>query len=121
MATVTGVSHNRAAKWLPRSPLPLLALGILAVLAAMSALQATFPAEWQVGLAQWVDELDQWWRLNRAENVVYVGVLRPLALAVAYGLAEIQAQLELFGFPGVLLVVGTVALVVAGRRVAAVA
>src|SRR5690606_33744160 len=93
MVTLVGARQSRAAGWLPRSPLALAALGLLAVLAIVSGLQATFPGEWQVGLAQRIDELDQWWRLNRGENILFTGVFRPLALGVAYGLAEIQAQL----------------------------
>lgn len=121
MVTLVGARQSRAAGWLPRSPLALAALGLLAVLAIVSGLQATFPGEWQVGLAQRIDELDQWWRLNRGENILFTGVFRPLALGVAYGLAEIQAQLALLGWAGVLLVTGTVAAIVAGWRVAAVA
>jgi glycine betaine/proline transport system permease protein len=121
MATLTGARPQRVADWVPRSPWSWAAVALLAVLAIASGLQATFPAEWQVGLAQWVDELDQWWRLNRSDNPLFTAVFRPMAVGVALGLAEIEAQLALLGWIGVVVLVGTVAVVVAGVRVAGVA
>ncbi len=121
MTATTGALRGLPLHWLQRGPWALAAFAVLAVLAVASGLQVTFPDVWEVPLEQRVDELDRWWRLNRADQALYTGVFRPMAFAVAYGLAEIQGQLALLGWPGVLVVVGTVALVVAGWRVAAVA
>lgn len=121
MAVSAGVAQRRVVSWLPRHPLALAGLALLAVLAVASGLQVAFPEAWQIGLAQRVDELDQWWRLNRGENFLFTGVFRPMAVGVAYGLAEIQAQLALLGWPGVLATTGVIAIVVAGWRVAVVA
>ena len=106
---------------MPRSPLTWVALALLAALAVVSGLQAVFPPEWQIPLSQRVDELDRWWTLNRAENPLYTAVFRPMAYGVALGLAEVEAQLALMGWLGVIVVTATVALVVAGIRVAVVA
>ncbi|HSI92601.1 MAG TPA: ABC transporter permease subunit, partial [Jiangellaceae bacterium] len=121
MAVSAGVAQRRVVSWLPRNPLALAGLALLAVLAVGSGLQVAFPEAWQIGLAQRVDELDQWWRLNRGENILFTGVFRPMAVGVAYGLAEIQGQLALLGWPGVLATTGVIAIVVAGWRVAVVA
>ncbi len=99
----------------------LIGIALLAVLAIASGLQASFPDAWRLPLGAEVDALDRWWRLNRAGQPMYTSVFRPLAFAVAFGLAEVRAQLDLLGWPGVLLVVGTVAVAVAGWRVAVVA
>lgn len=102
-------------------PWAAIAFAVLAVLAVAGGWQAAFPDVWRMPLGSAVDDLDRWWRLNRAEQTIYTGVFRPLAFGVAYSLAEIRGQLELLGFGGVVLVVAAIATVVAGWRVAAVA
>jgi glycine betaine/proline transport system permease protein len=120
MSAVAGVLRGTVGDRLQHSPLALLALVGLAALALASGLQATFPEAWEVPLGERVDALDRWWRLNRGGHWLFTGLFRPLAVAVALGLAEVQAQLALLGWAGVFLALGAVALVVAGWRVAAV-
>ena len=97
------------------------AIVLLAALMLGSGMQATFPADWQIPLGGHIDGLHDWLVRNRATSPVFVFAFRPLAFAAAYGLAEINAQLTLLSWPGVLLVVGTTAVVVTGWRIAAIA
>lgn len=121
MAATASVVRGAFADRLQRSPVAVAALVVLVALAVASGFQVAFPDAWELPLADRVDQADHWWRLNRGTHPLFTGVFRPLAFGVAFGLAELQGQLALFGWPGVLLVVGTVAVVVAGWRVAAVA
>ncbi len=111
----------RGAATVRAHPWAAVTFAVLAMLVVAGGWQSAFPDAWRLPLGAAVDDLDRWWRLNRAEQTIYTGVFRPLAFAVAYGLAEMRGQLELLGFGGVVLVVAAVATVVAGWRVAAVA
>lgn len=121
MTALTGGLRRPVTGWLTEQPLALVGLALLVAMAAVSAFEATFPEAWRLPLSSIVDDADRWWRLNRHEQVAFTGVFRPMAFAVALGLAEIQAQLGLLGWPGVLLAVTVIALVVSGWRVAIVA
>jgi glycine betaine/proline transport system permease protein len=121
MVATAATARFPVAHLLRRSPLALAGLVLLVALAVAGGFQAAFTDAWQLALGERIDQVDHWWRLNRGGHPLFTGVFRPLAFAVALGLAEIEAQLALLGWPGVLLVVGTVAVAVAGWRVAAVA
>ena len=121
MTAATAVHRPAPLRWMSEHPWMVAAGVVLAMLVLASGLQATFPDAWQVPLGERIDDLQAWVIRNRTTHPLFTLFFRPLALGAAYGLAEINAQLALLGWPGVLLLIGTVAVVVAGWRVAAVA
>ncbi|WP_169786701.1 ABC transporter permease [Nitriliruptor alkaliphilus] len=92
----------------------------LAIGAVASGWEAGYAADWRLGVGQRFDDLQFWIIDNRADHPLFTWLFRPMAIGVATGLAEIEAQLRLLGWPGVALVVGTIAVTVAGWRVAVV-
>ncbi len=94
---------------------------VLVLLVVVSGLEPSFPDAWTFPLADRIDDLQAWVIRNRTSHPLFTLLFRPMALGAAAGLQEINAQLGLMGWPGVVLVVGVVASVVAGWRVAGVA
>lgn len=121
MTTIRAAGQAPALRWVADRGWLLGALAGLAVLVVLSGFQPDFPAQWRVPLAEGVDDLQDWVVRNRTSHPVFTLLFRPLAVAVAYGLAEINGQLALLGWPGVLLLIGVIGALTAGWRVAAVA
>jgi glycine betaine/proline transport system permease protein len=120
MAAVSGVSRATAPRWLSAHPLLVSAAALLVVAAAVSGWGAGYTAGWELPVRAWFDALQVWIIDNRADHPLFTYLFRPMALGSAYALAEFEGQLRLLGWPGLLLVVGAVAVAVAGWRVAAV-
>ncbi len=88
------------------------------VVAAVASASGTFPAAWRVPLGDGLDEVQDWVVRNRGSHWFFVGVLTPISTAIRALLMEIDAWLGLLGWPGVMLLIGTIATVVANWRVA---
>jgi len=102
-----------------RDPWLVVGVALLALAALASGAARELP--WQLPLARWVDDVDQWIIINRGDHPLWQHVLEPISDGVALIVAELDAWLGLLGWPGVLLVVGVLAWRVAHLRVAAVA
>lgn len=121
MSTTTSAAAVRRVTQAAQHPWAVAALAALVALAAAGGFGARVPEALDLPVQEWIDRVNDWAVANRRTHWLFVGVLRPLALAVASGLAEVNAWLDLLGWPGVALVVGTVAVLAAGWRVAVVA
>jgi glycine betaine/proline transport system permease protein len=90
---------------------------VAAVLWNLLDLPAVFPEALRVDLRGAVDDFADWAVRARREHWLWTWVLGPISTLIATVLAETNAWLDVLGFPGVLLVVGTIAFVAAGWRV----
>jgi glycine betaine/proline transport system permease protein len=90
---------------------------VLLVVAAGTGFATDFPASIQVPLGEQVDAIQAWIVRNRADHWLWVGVFGPITSGVQAVLLEINAWLDLLGWPGVMLVLGTIAWVAVGWRV----
>jgi glycine betaine/proline transport system permease protein len=109
---------------LPIRPVGVVAATLVAgvlVLALLSLVADLAPTTWRVPLGAWVDAADDWVVRNRSTHWLFVGVFGPITAIVDALLVEIEAWLDLLGWPGVVLVIGTIAGVLGGWRVALVA
>lgn len=120
MAAVGEAPRTTVPRWLSAHPLLVLTVLLLVVAVAASGWGAGYTADWQLRVREWFDALQVWIIDNRADHPLFTYLFRPLAIGSAYALAELEGQLRLLGWPGVLLVVGTVAVAVAGWRIAAI-
>jgi len=96
-------------------------LGGVAVAAALSGFSVDYPVEWRVPLRTWIDGVGDWVVLNRRDHWLFVFGFQPITTAISTVLTEVNAWLEALGWPGVMLLSGTIAWVVAGWRVVSVA
>lgn len=104
----------------PRTLLGGAALLALLAIAAGSAFAFEFPDALRVPLGEQVDAAEAWVVRHRGDHWLFVGLFGPITSVVQAVLLEINAWLDLLGWPGVGLVLGTVAWVAAGWRVTAV-
>lgn len=124
MATETMVGPPRALQRFLTHPMALLgvaALVGLAVTAVLSGFAVEYPGDWRVPLRTWIDGVGDWVVLNRRHNWLFVFVFEPITTVISMLLTEIHAWLDALGWPGVLLLTGAIAGVVAGWRVVSVA
>lgn len=101
-------------------PRLLLAVGILVGLALLGGMGTAFPDAVTLPVGRWADALQSWVVRNRASAAVFALVFRPLASLAAGSLDATVVLLTALGWPGVIVLVVTVALLAAGWRVAAV-
>jgi glycine betaine/proline transport system permease protein len=118
MATVGSVQQRTGPRWLVEHPLLVLAVVAVVVAALASGWGSGYTATWELGVRERFDLLQGWIIENRGDHPLFTYLFRPMALGAAYGLAELEGQLGLLGWPGVLVVVATVAVAVAGWRIA---
>ena len=93
---------------------------VLLILVALSGFSSVFPETWRLPVGQFFDDIDGWLRDGRGRHPVYTSFLGPVTTLIDAALEETHAWLSLFGWPGVLLVVGVLSWRVATGRVAAV-
>jgi glycine betaine/proline transport system permease protein len=96
------------------------ALLALLVIAAATGFGVGFPATLRVPLGDWIDAADAWVVRNRGQHWLFLGVFGPITGGVRAILLEVNAWLDLLAWPGVGLLLGTVAWVASGWRVAGV-
>ena len=101
-------------------PRLLLAVGILVALALLGGMGTAFPDAVTLPVGRWADALQSWVVRNRASAAVFALVFRPLASLAAGSLDATVVLLTALGWPGVIVLVVTVALLAAGWRVAVV-
>ena len=101
-------------------PRLLLAIGALVVLALIGGMGTAFPDAVTLPVGSWADALQGWVVRNRASAPVFAVVFRPLAALAAGSLDATVTLLAVLGWPGVIVLVVTVALLAAGWRVAVV-
>jgi len=101
-------------------PRLLLAVGALVVLAVLGGMGTAFPDMVTLPVGSWADAAQSWVVRNRASAPVFAIVFRPLAAVAAGALAGTVGLLAALGWPGVIVLVVTVALLAAGWKVAAV-
>jgi glycine betaine/proline transport system permease protein len=118
MAAIESVERPAGPRWLAEHPVLVGAVVALVVAAFLSGAGAGFTPDWELGVRERFDGLQGWIIDNRADHPLFTYLFRPMALGAAYGLAELEGQLRLLGWPGVILVTATVGLGVAGWRVA---
>ncbi|MFA9430391.1 ABC transporter permease [Egicoccus sp. AB-alg2] len=120
MAAVTEARRLSVPRWVGDHRWLLLAVVLLAAGALASGWASGYAADFYLPVRERFDALQVWIIDNRGSHPLFTGVFRPMAVGAAYGLAELEAQLRLLGWPGVLLVFGAIAAAVAGWRIAAV-
>jgi glycine betaine/proline transport system permease protein len=96
------------------------ALLALLVIAAATGFGVGFPETLRVPLGDWIDAADAWVVRNRGQHWLFLGVFGPITGGVRAILLEVNAWLDLLAWPGVGLLLGTVAWVASGWRVAGV-
>lgn len=124
MATETRAGQPSLRQRFLTGPMALVGVVVLAGLAlaaVRSGFAVEYPAEWHIPLRSWIDGVSDWIVFNRRDHWLFVFIFQPITTAISTLLAETNAWLEALGWPGVVLLTGTIAWVVAGWRVVSVA
>jgi glycine betaine/proline transport system permease protein len=118
MAALGEVRSATTPRWLATHGWLVATVVVLVVVAVLSGTESGYGLAWELGVRERFDALQGWIIENRGDHPLFTFVFRPMAVGAAYGLAELDGQLRLLGWPGVLVVTTVVALGVAGWRVA---
>jgi glycine betaine/proline transport system permease protein len=118
MAALGEVRSATTPRWLTTHGWLVATVVVLVVVAVLSGTESGYGLAWELGVRERFDALQGWIIENRGDHPLFTFVFRPMAVGAAYGLAELDGQLRLLGWPGVLVVTTVVALGVAGWRVA---
>ena len=81
---------------------------------------AGFPESIGVPVVAWADAIQAWVIRNRSTSFLFSGLFRPVGALAAGALGATSALLETLGWPGVLVLIATGALLASGWRVAVV-
>jgi glycine betaine/proline transport system permease protein len=95
-------------------------LVVLAILAVASGFSVGFPAEWDIGLGDTLDDAQRWVVGNRFSHPLFTVVFEPLTNGIAATLEVVNFALDRLTWAGVLLLGTALAWRTAGGRVAAV-
>lgn len=96
------------------------ALLLVAVIAVGTGFGIEFPTSLRVPVGERVDAVDAWVVRNRGDNWLFIGVFGPITTLIQTLLAELNAWLDLLGWAGTMVLLGTIAWLSGGWRVMAV-